>query len=515
MSKNTGTSELINYFDLGANGDVGIAGSLDVNTIANATTDTDRFLVSDTGIIKYRTGTQLLSDIGAQGLLTNPVTGTGTSGQVAYFTGTSAISSESNLFWDATNDRLGIGTDNPQSKLDINHSDDIGLNLKRTLNNNIGINFENTGVNKSTLYGASDNYALRYFYNLNEYLTIDNYGNVGIGTDSPSTLLQIVQNSVSDLTLLNVRNNTAAGSVGSNLNAAGNNLQFRTFSSSHATNPGRNEIINNSTNGYLAFGTGSGGVERMRITSAGNVGIGTDTPSAKLNVLYNGGNGIRIQNSSTTAGSQSFLQLRLFNGTGGGYFAVNSSGSPYHVYLGSSQANTDLIFEPSAAERMRITSDGNVLIGTTTDNGARLQVAGNVNVQNIIVQNSNIFKQEALAISIGASSSSNLDFQFNAALRSSVVYINYASNLDGGTNNPGNFQAASFVFNVFALSNGSCNVSGVTTLMNRNGGTISVSDLGSNRFRVTIPNINSSFTLLFSVNYQIITSGSGRDVNRI
>jgi hypothetical protein len=45
---------------------VGIAGSLDVNTIANATTDTDRFLVSDTGIIKYRTGSQLLTDIGAQ-----------------------------------------------------------------------------------------------------------------------------------------------------------------------------------------------------------------------------------------------------------------------------------------------------------------------------------------------------------------------------------------------------------------------------------------------------------------
>jgi len=65
MSKNTGTSELINYFDLGANGDVGIAGSLDVNTIANATTDTDKFLVSDTGIIKYRTGAELLSDIGA------------------------------------------------------------------------------------------------------------------------------------------------------------------------------------------------------------------------------------------------------------------------------------------------------------------------------------------------------------------------------------------------------------------------------------------------------------------
>ena len=42
-----------------------LSGSLFVNTIANATIDTDRFLVSDSGVIKYRTGTELRSDIGA------------------------------------------------------------------------------------------------------------------------------------------------------------------------------------------------------------------------------------------------------------------------------------------------------------------------------------------------------------------------------------------------------------------------------------------------------------------
>ena len=54
-----------------------------------------------------------------QNALTNPVTGTGTSGQVAYFNGTTTITSESNLFWDATNDRLGIGTTSPSSILHI------------------------------------------------------------------------------------------------------------------------------------------------------------------------------------------------------------------------------------------------------------------------------------------------------------------------------------------------------------------------------------------------------------
>jgi hypothetical protein len=55
-----------------------VSGNLYVNSIVNATTDTDRFIVSDGGVIKYRTGAQLLSDIGAQGALT--LTTTGTSG---------------------------------------------------------------------------------------------------------------------------------------------------------------------------------------------------------------------------------------------------------------------------------------------------------------------------------------------------------------------------------------------------------------------------------------------------
>jgi hypothetical protein len=55
-----------------------ITGNLYVNTITNATVDTDRFIVSDGGVIKYRTGAQLLSDIGAQGSIT--LTTTGTSG---------------------------------------------------------------------------------------------------------------------------------------------------------------------------------------------------------------------------------------------------------------------------------------------------------------------------------------------------------------------------------------------------------------------------------------------------
>ena len=42
-----------------------INGELSLDNIANASTDTDKFVVADNGVIKYRTGAQVRSDIGA------------------------------------------------------------------------------------------------------------------------------------------------------------------------------------------------------------------------------------------------------------------------------------------------------------------------------------------------------------------------------------------------------------------------------------------------------------------
>ena len=57
-----------------------------------------------------------------QNALTNPVTGTGASGQVTFFNGTSTVTGTNNFFWDATNNRLGIGLVNPQRSLEIHNT---------------------------------------------------------------------------------------------------------------------------------------------------------------------------------------------------------------------------------------------------------------------------------------------------------------------------------------------------------------------------------------------------------
>jgi hypothetical protein len=95
-----------------------------------------------------------------------------------------------------------------------------------------------------------------------------------------------------------------------------------------------------------------GGAEAMRITSAGNVGIGTTTPQAKLDVNGN---------------------ARL------GSFDINSSGAKTLWIAGSDFSfgtfyGNALLFLTSDIERMRITSAGNVGIGATPNASALLDV---------------------------------------------------------------------------------------------------------------------------------------------
>jgi hypothetical protein len=252
---------------------------LSLSSVSNAT---GNFLTISGNVVHQRTAAQTLTDIGGQAALTNPVTGTGTSGQVAYFNGTTTITSESNLFWDATNDRLGIGSATPVYKVDL-----------------LASSSANSDILRAGMSGVSNGFTVQRVSSNFRYSFLD--GNVGIGTDAPSVKLNV--------------SNAANGNIALFTNTADADLFVNLTSGVTLLTP---------STGTLAFGTSS--TEQMRLTS-GNVLIGTTTDAGfKLDV--NGTarfSGAITGNSTIIAGLQGGnIQLKGFTD---GFVGVNGSGS--------------------------------------------------------------------------------------------------------------------------------------------------------------------------------------------
>jgi len=185
-------------------------------------------------------------------------------------------------------------------------------------------------------------------------------GFVGIGTTSPSARLHIFEPEPTQNA--NVRL-MGSGQTGSWMDIfAGTAVGFGLF-------------------GYGAqpFIFGTGAVERMRITSTGEVGLGTTSPNAKLSV----GSGsiadasVPVQISTGTSGTVSYYGANKNGGYGlllgyenGGFLGTGG-------VLRMVSSDPLLFFVNNTTEAMRITSAGNVGVGTAAPS-QKLEVAGNV-----------------------------------------------------------------------------------------------------------------------------------------
>ena len=177
-------------------------------------------------------------------------------------------------------------------------------------------------------------------------MTILNNGNVGINTSSPDVPLEI---SVEGSSITNVLKLTTTGS------GTVPALQFEGDASGTQHIVGRIRGQQDDANdGGLVFETESSGTvaERMRITSAGNVMIGTTSHD---------GNGMKLQVEHSSSATDGRVQAH-------GFSCRDNFGSVSNLGNGiASTASNTLVFATNSTERMRINSSGTLLWASTVD----------------------------------------------------------------------------------------------------------------------------------------------------
>ena len=260
---------------------------------------------------------------------------------------------------------VGIGTSSPGFQMDIQGSSNNALRLKTS---SPILRLEDSDDNAHhTLIGSSDDLYITsdagntgagnmIFRNggTTERMRITSSGNVGIGTSSPEVKFHI-ENGSDNASIVRIEGaDSTSEYLGFGVNSGLAVIQAGGIGS---------------TSTGIQFNTSNAGTESeaMRITSSGNVGIGTSNPARELHISDSGTPSIRIQD---TGGTNQYAEMLV-------------SGSAIILQARNDTSDGNIVFRGlgggTATEHMRISSAGNVGIGTTSPS-TNLQIKANDNL---------------------------------------------------------------------------------------------------------------------------------------
>jgi len=325
---------------------------------------------SVSGTLQICTGTVWTSL--ASGTTGGGGTPAGSTGDIQFNTSGAFDADTGNLFWDKTNDRLGLGLSSPAQTLDVSGTVRVktASNVKLTLDTPATsqqgtIGFASVGTNKWLLGKATDDSffmydspASRYVMNIypsGNMALMANGGNVGIGTSTPSYPLEVVGTSnlmmlsgyTSTTTAIGYLSRASRGTSASPLpTLTGDRMSFligatyggSTWVNNAALNMFASEDQTESARGsYLTLETTGAStttrVERMRVTAAGNVGIGTTAPSTPLEV--SGSQAFRI---SQVGGTNNPYMEWTRSGVRQAYMGWGAPGSAFNISMENNNA---------------------------------------------------------------------------------------------------------------------------------------------------------------------------------
>ena len=263
------------------------------------------------------------------------------------------------------------------------------------------------------------------------------YGNVGIGTYSPSYPLSFASAIGDKISLF--------GGPGNHYGLGIQSYQMQIHSDTSLA-----DIV-------FGYGQSSNLTETMRIKGSGNVGIGTNNPQGKLDVVANG-RAIFVR--PTAAAQSSYLEFDNAAGSFRGLLGVDGSGfsgAPTQLSI-ASWTSHPIGFFTAGAQRMTVGATGNVGIDTTAP-GQLLEVGSGASGKDGVIRlnsgNGGAGRAWDIGVPYGGNTTTGRYYSFviqDASVGVDRFLINWATgNVGINTDNP---AATLDVNGNFAMGNG-------------------------------------------------------------